>query len=309
MRGSALSDRARNWVFTINNYNDHEIELVKGLAEKGETCKVIAELETGEQGTPHIQGYVSFINPIYRSTLEIWLGGRAFIQRARGGWVQNFTYCSKDNTVFVKKGEITNTPKVSSTVTNEALESMKTMSCREFQDNYPNIWFWHRSKVLATMLDWSLRRCKNWTGELKEKNYWIWGEPGIGKSKWATELAPIDQTYKKNCNKWWDGFSFVEHSLVIIEDYPEGLAGNILVQFVKIWGDRYPFQGEVKGSSMLIQPGRFNLIITSNYPIDRCFLSTEDKEAIKRRFTEFWVTQQNKVMLLNLKPNRDLLDH
>jgi hypothetical protein len=41
---------------------------------------------------------------------------------------------------------------------------------------------------------------------------------------------------------------------------------------------------EVKGSATVIEPGKFDLLITSNYPIDWCFSKAEDVAAVKRRF-------------------------
>jgi hypothetical protein len=52
------------------------------------------------------------------------------------------------------------------------------------------------------------------------------------------------------------------------------------------WGDRYPFVGQVKGSTLLVDPGRFTLIVTSHYPIEQCFSGEAEREAMKGRFQE-----------------------
>ena len=58
--------RARNWVFTINNFTDEDVEQVLGL--KAHCKAIIAEKEHLDgEGTPHIQGYVSFDKQIYRN--------------------------------------------------------------------------------------------------------------------------------------------------------------------------------------------------------------------------------------------------
>ena len=76
---------------------------------------------------------------------------------------------------------------------------------------------------------------------------------------------------------------------------------------MKIWGDRYPFVGECKGSHQMIEPGRFFLIITSNYAIDDCFQTEEDKEAIHRRFRELEMTPDNLISFLDTHSLRQIL--
>jgi hypothetical protein len=45
-----------------------------------------------------------------------------------------------------------------------------------------------------------------------------------------------------------------------------------------------------------MNPGRWNLIVTSNYPIQACFNDT-DRQAIKRRFMEIEMTTDNKQLI------------
>ena len=107
-------------------------------------------------------------------------------------------------------------------------------------------------------------------------NEWIWGRPGSGKTRYVWDN--FSSLYVKNMNKWWDGYDNEEN--VLIDDWdPE--KGKLLVQYLKIWGDRYPFLGETKGSSSLIRPKR--ILITSNYSLEDCFQGV-DYTAIKRRF-------------------------
>jgi hypothetical protein len=105
---------------------------------------------------------------------------------------------------------------------------------------------------------------------------------------------------------WWDGYSLALTNGVIVENYPPSPQGERLVPELEKWGDRYPFVGGVKGSTLLVDPGRFTLIVTSNYSIDQCFSRTSG-EAIHARFQEIEMTAENRDQLLQARLNRDIL--
>lgn len=87
--------RCRKWVFTLNNYTlDEEDILYKYLNSKSH--KWIYGFESGEEGTPHLQGYFEFKNQIKDSTLRDNGFQRAHLTRAKGTLKHNFDYCSKD---------------------------------------------------------------------------------------------------------------------------------------------------------------------------------------------------------------------
>ena len=111
-------------------------------------------------------------------------------------------------------------------------------------------------------------------GELE--NLWLWGRPGTGKTRYAWETFP--DLYIKPINKWWDGYHNQE--TVLLDDWDS--KHEVLVSYLKIWADRYPFRAECKGSSLMARPKR--IVVTSNYSIDQCFTNQEDIDAIKRRF-------------------------
>jgi hypothetical protein len=58
----ASPKKARNWVFTWNNYPEFWFQmLIDSIGNKD--IRYIMQPEIGESGTPHIQGYIEFPNP------------------------------------------------------------------------------------------------------------------------------------------------------------------------------------------------------------------------------------------------------
>lgn len=100
--------RLRKWCVTINNPTDVEKTQWTQLCSKA--VNFAWQIETGENGTPHIQGCVEFKNPVKFSTLKNKIE-RAHWEPARN-WEASMDYCQKDETRI--EGPFTSSkPKVS----------------------------------------------------------------------------------------------------------------------------------------------------------------------------------------------------
>ena len=141
------------------------------------------------------------------------------------------------------------------------MDDWLNLNPEEFEAKWPcQALHWRRK-----LMEWESSRATQagaWDGDLRRKNYWIFGPPGTGKSRWARAQVTGAQCYCKLCNKWWGGYDHRDHRLVLMEDFP--LDGRYLGQHMKIWADRYCFTGETKGGQMVVDPGRFFLIVTSS---------------------------------------------
>jgi hypothetical protein len=285
-----------SWVATINNYGDDEETAAVVMARWQMVKYSCVGREVGEGGTPHLQAFYVFQVPVTRMQMERALGGRAFLEPMRGSIEANFKYCSKGGDVLAKKGDPGELPK---SPWAQVLHDAKTLSPEDFQVQHPDQWLQRRGAVERVMLEEKARRALCWPGQLKRKNVWLRGEAGIGKSRWACELVPLYQQYKKNLNKWWDGFSPMSHTQVTIEDWDPD--HQCLTAHLKVWADRYPFVAEVKGSSLSVEPGNYTLVVTSNYSIDACFREG-DRDAIHRRFCELELTPENAPLIKSMRP-------
>lgn len=84
----------RRLCFTLNNPNDTAISDIIEKCENRNYFYCIGN-EVGEQGTPHLQGYIEFPNPKLWQTCINLLPG-AHIIRCKGTRKQNLIYCKKD---------------------------------------------------------------------------------------------------------------------------------------------------------------------------------------------------------------------
>lgn len=73
---------AKNWCFTINNYTQDEMELMDVLSMKvpSEISYLVIGRETGENGTPHFQGFIQLVKKQRQNQVRNLLGGRAHVE-------------------------------------------------------------------------------------------------------------------------------------------------------------------------------------------------------------------------------------
>lgn len=85
---------AIKWVFTLNNYNDNNFKTMKKLCSVYCRSAVIGK-EVGEQGTPHLQGYIEFKTKA-RPKSKFKFTDKIHWEKAQGTKDDNYLYCTKD---------------------------------------------------------------------------------------------------------------------------------------------------------------------------------------------------------------------
>lgn len=88
--------RAKNWCFTINNYGPDDIERLTTLATQPHISYFIYGRETGDSGTPHLQGYVHYGTRQRFTQVKAEIGNNAHLERSRGSPTQASDYCKKE---------------------------------------------------------------------------------------------------------------------------------------------------------------------------------------------------------------------
>lgn len=263
--------KRRDYCFTINNYTDEDLDALLVLQAAPNLKYLICGKEKGEEGTPHIQGYVYFKNPVVFATVKAFLP-RAHIEATKGSVDQNIEYCSKEGD-FLEHGERPVSQKRKGELGAEFWAAQLELAKKgRIHECDPKIQITH---------DLALHRIAVKHAPMPADadgptGLWYYGDTGTGKSRTARTQNP--GAYLKMCNKWWDGYDNEE--VVIIEDFDA--SHNMLGHHLKIWADRYAFPAEVKGGKINIRPK--TILVTSNYHPDKIWVDPNTLNPILRRF-------------------------
>lgn len=97
--------RSHRVCFTVNNYSLEDVDnFVKYCEGNEKVLYAVAGLEIGEQGTPHIQGYIHLDMDPQKGGIKFWKSELPFksahFSTARGTDIQNQAYCTKDGPFF-----------------------------------------------------------------------------------------------------------------------------------------------------------------------------------------------------------------
>lgn len=99
--------RNRGWFLTINNYSPEDEANIDNIGAD----KYIWQEEVGNSGTPHLQVFLYFINPVDFNTVKRWFPA-AHIEKAQSN-SESIKYCSKESTrirgPFIKNIELPKT--------------------------------------------------------------------------------------------------------------------------------------------------------------------------------------------------------
>jgi hypothetical protein len=294
--------RHPRWLFTINNPTEDDRTRILQLYEDDSFTKTLyTATETAPTtGTQHIHGYLETANRHGKSLRQLTIKiPRAHWEIARGTQQQNYDYITKNGPPDFNKN-IRNHAEQQWTrdmknVYQQLVEAINSSANpHEIATQFPRPWIQYGSRIDFLITQNAGKHARTYDGELQHKNIWISGPPGVGKSRWAHKQFPTWQTLHKDINKWWNGYRPEDIKIVLIEEWDPTHA--CLASKLKLWSDRYPFPGEIKNSSLVIEP-LFFLVITSNYTIEQCFPNYEDQKSIKRRFAQWQIETPEDIRL------------
>lgn len=94
-------NRSNGFCFTVNNYDQEDIEILKTFYENDDNCTyLIFGKEQGKKGTPHLQGYIYFKNKIeFNKVMKQFVPWHVEAQKAKTN-VKAYVYCMEDEDYY-----------------------------------------------------------------------------------------------------------------------------------------------------------------------------------------------------------------
>lgn len=272
--------RSRGWFFTLNNYAEDDAEKLIDLVFQEELQYIAFEAETGESGTPHLQGFLYTPHAKTRSAVSK-LMPRAWLAPKAGTDEQCKKYCNKEAGIMwmgtpPEQGKRTDIETFVQEL--KAEPDFRTLAMK------------HPRHCLRMM-----RNAKELHAIFHEPSYEykkptvlvVYGKAGIGKTRRAHEYFRSKRVryYVKGAasEKWWDGF--YNHKGIIMDDFR---SNQMKFHELLLLLDGYGTQQQTKGGFTHVQAD--TIIITSDqHPKDWYQNCTNDDNAwaqLERRITE-----------------------
>ncbi len=275
---------ARSWCYTC--FEDEHIAAVgEGtLVLHDELTYHQAQVEVGEQGHLHVQGWVVFKNPARMSRVKRVLAyDTVHVEKTRGSNEANTEYCEKE------EGKMSDTLYLGTRPAGRGARSDLLGCKRAFEEGLKlaDLFRDDDTFVPAVKYHRGLEKAREALqpqvarGDVDVRV--LWGEPGSGKTRAAHQLSDdlyvVDPPNQYGGAVWWDGY--VGQTDVLLDDYQGWLPWAQLLRVL----DRYPMRVQAKGSSTPLMATR--VWLTSNtHPGE--WHPRQNYFALKRRIRQIW---------------------
>lgn len=269
--------QAKDFCFTLNNYTTDDIYKLRELENSDAVCYIICGLESGESGTPHVQGFVQLERKKTLAGVKSLLGSNRYhVEIRRGTPEQASEYCKKDGDYF-EFGSIRTTGQGH----RSDLARVKTMldegaSISDIADNCFEA-FLKYGKGIQLYRDIRTGH-RQWPTQV----IWLWGKTGSGKSRLAFEesmrMCNGSVSYIGDASlKWFDPYRGEKG--VVLDDFDGSAPLPLLLRVF----DRYPLRVPIKGGFVEFQ-ARY-IWVTSNRSPEELYGSDFQYDALMRRLT------------------------
>lgn len=271
--------RRRNWCLTLNN-PDEDPDTWSGRYRTHSNFKyMVMQVEEGETGTMHYQGYVEFDAPLYFNAVKK-LCPQAHLETRKGTAQQARDYCMKGDTRKEgpwEWGEFSIERQGKRLDLERLVELAKTATHKEIMEELPREYckfykFVQHVKHIGALDKPTIRK------DLRV--ILCYGKTRCGKTHWAYELDSDLYSLPVGKNLWFDNYN--GETTVLLDDFSGQCT---LVDLLRIL-DKYPVQIPRKGGFVWMKAT--TIIVTCNQHPDTWYdYSNRDRlrDALMARFT------------------------
>lgn len=274
------SSSSRNWEFTINNPEPGEAQrILDTVAEKGCWC-VIGE-EVGAEGTPHLQGTVTFQRAVGLPGVRRIISYRAHYEISNGTPDQRETYCKKGNN-WIECGTKPQPQQGKRNDIHAFAEAIREHGIQHAAIQMPDVYIKYSggAERLAS------RFAKDTANTKRPLNViWVYGPTGSGKTHFAWEMTktnPKDAWWSGKTLRWWDHYD--GESVAIFDEFRRDAC--TLHELLRIL-DEYPMRVEVKYGCASLANLRTVIITSCFHPRD-VYQTFENIEQLTRRIAKIY---------------------
>jgi len=262
--------KAKNWVFTLNNYDGL---LDPSLWDRCLYC--IYQEEIGDNGTPHLQGFMQYSSRVTMPFLARLSGlEQAHFEVANGSPESNIHYCSKPLpgcacekcVLAISLGGPYVYGEVSGVTQGKRTDLSRLQAALDSGAPLPEIYRSHfstMSRVEKFAINY--RRITTAPRNFATQVWVLCGAPGTGKTRTAWLLASsLGSVYnvpmQKQSGLYWDDYG--GQDCVILDEFG---GDRCTPKFFNQLCDRYPFTVPIHGGGGHQFVSRY-VFLTTNYP-------------------------------------------
>ncbi len=231
---SKTTKQSAGWCFTVNNPKMDAPTLLALLKPKAKYA--VFQLEAGEDGTPHFQGYIKLLRTQRLSYLKKILP-RAHWEIAIAGDIANTAYCTKP------EGRISGPHVIGKPIKRRQRTDLQDLADRA-----------RATETLSSIV----ADCNNYTQirfveklvsyrpishDYKPKTvHWLYGSTGCGKTKKAMLKCPEGDTYHATTGQWFNGYEGQGH-VIIDELRAKNWSYDLMLRLLDGYDLRVPNKG------------------------------------------------------------------
>lgn len=222
----------RNFVFTLNNWNQEELDKILDLPIK---YMIYGKEGESEGKTPHLQGYVELEKRLTFKSIIAKTTKRIHIEPRKGTQLDAIQYCKKELSYF-EVGECKEQG-YRSDLREMRYHIMQGCGIRDLIENDEINLNVNTIRTAEKLLQYYDK-----PRDFEPTVLWFYGKTGTGKTLSAFKALPGAYFNANSTGKWWPGYDGQED--IIMDDIrPESLEFMYLIKMLH----GFPFQIEDKG--------------------------------------------------------------